>query len=111
MLKYLSFHNSSFALRYFLKCRWQGHIVTHPFVWGCDPTKDFIKKKIITKKFLQKAGFWHSSIPEGKEKANSPKLDRYIYGLPIIHMAIVYVCKTINGHFVAMTGGQKPIAY
>jgi hypothetical protein len=25
MLKYLSFHNSSFALRYFLKCKWQGH--------------------------------------------------------------------------------------
>jgi hypothetical protein len=30
MVKYLSFHNSSFALRYFLKCKWQGHSVTHP---------------------------------------------------------------------------------
>jgi hypothetical protein len=26
-----------------------------------------------------------------------------------LHMAIVYVCKTINGRFVAMTGGQKPL--
>jgi hypothetical protein len=31
MVKYLSFHNSSFALRYILlKCKWQGHSVTHP---------------------------------------------------------------------------------
>jgi hypothetical protein len=28
MVKYLSLHNSSFALRYFLK--WQGHSATHP---------------------------------------------------------------------------------
>jgi hypothetical protein len=32
---YLSFHNSSFALRYFfLKCKWQGHNVTHPMFQG-----------------------------------------------------------------------------
>jgi hypothetical protein len=29
MVKYLSFHNSSFALRYF-QCKWQGHSMTHP---------------------------------------------------------------------------------
>ncbi len=34
MVKYLSFHNSSFALRYFLKkCKWQGHSVTHPLFY------------------------------------------------------------------------------
>jgi hypothetical protein len=30
MVKYLSFHNSSFALRYVLKCKWQGQSATHP---------------------------------------------------------------------------------
>jgi hypothetical protein len=31
MLKHLSFfHTSSFALRYFFSCKWQGHSVTHP---------------------------------------------------------------------------------
>jgi hypothetical protein len=29
MVKNVSFHNSSFALRFF-KCKWQGHSVTHP---------------------------------------------------------------------------------
>ncbi len=33
MVKYLSFRNSSFALRYFL-CKWQGHSVTHPLFLG-----------------------------------------------------------------------------
>jgi hypothetical protein len=36
MVKYLSSHNSSFALKYYLKCKWQGNSVTHPlayFVW------------------------------------------------------------------------------
>jgi hypothetical protein len=35
MVKYLSFHNSSFALKYFKKCKWQGHSVTHPLVYIC----------------------------------------------------------------------------
>jgi hypothetical protein len=30
MLKYLSFHNFSFTLIYFLNVKWQGHNVTHP---------------------------------------------------------------------------------
>ncbi|CAK9214304.1 unnamed protein product [Sphagnum troendelagicum] len=30
MVKYLSFHKSSFALRYFMYHKWQGHNVTHP---------------------------------------------------------------------------------
>jgi hypothetical protein len=30
MLKYLSFHNSSFALRYLFNAKWQGCSVTHP---------------------------------------------------------------------------------
>jgi hypothetical protein len=32
MVKYLNFHHSSFAIRYFLKtnCKWQDHNVTHP---------------------------------------------------------------------------------
>jgi hypothetical protein len=29
MVKYLSFHNSSFAFRYFFKSKWQGHTVRH----------------------------------------------------------------------------------
>ncbi len=31
--KYLSFHNSSFPLRYFLNVKWQGHSLTHPLVY------------------------------------------------------------------------------
>ncbi len=35
-VKYLSFHNSSFALRLTFNCKWQGHSVTHPlFIYGC----------------------------------------------------------------------------
>jgi hypothetical protein len=31
MVKYLNFHNSSFAfIRYFFYCKWQGHGMTHP---------------------------------------------------------------------------------
>jgi hypothetical protein len=30
MVKSLNFHNSSFALRYFFLCIWQGYNVTHP---------------------------------------------------------------------------------
>jgi hypothetical protein len=30
MVKYLSFHNSSFALRFFSLCKWQGRRVKHP---------------------------------------------------------------------------------
>jgi hypothetical protein len=34
MVKYLSFHNSSFALRfYFIYYKWQGHGATHPLFW------------------------------------------------------------------------------
>ncbi len=29
MVKYLSFHDSSFYLKILLKCKWQGHSVTH----------------------------------------------------------------------------------
>jgi hypothetical protein len=29
MVKYLSFHNFSFALRFIFQCKWQGHNVTH----------------------------------------------------------------------------------
>jgi len=32
MVKYLSFHNSSFALRYSFWCKWQGHNLTHPLL-------------------------------------------------------------------------------
>ncbi len=32
MLKYLSFHNSSFALRYFLNVNGKGHSVTHTWL-------------------------------------------------------------------------------
>ncbi len=30
MVKYFSFHNSSFALRF--QCKWQGHSLTHPLL-------------------------------------------------------------------------------
>jgi hypothetical protein len=32
MVKYLSFHNSSFALRYFFNVNGKATVVTHPFV-------------------------------------------------------------------------------
>jgi hypothetical protein len=32
MVKYLSFHNSFFCLKLLLKCKWQGHSVTHPLL-------------------------------------------------------------------------------
>ncbi len=28
-MKYISFHNSTFALKHILKCKWQGHKVWH----------------------------------------------------------------------------------
>jgi hypothetical protein len=33
MLKYLSFHKSSFHLKILFKCEWQGPSVTHPLLF------------------------------------------------------------------------------
>jgi hypothetical protein len=57
MVKYLSFHNSSFALRYFFYCKWQGHGVTHPLFWyggggrvrGGPPVPTYILKLVSFK--------------------------------------------------------------
>ncbi len=67
---YLSFHNSSFALRIFFNVKWQGHIVTHPLlVWcNCWPTLRFIHSSQFFDKFLPfhfisstNSGHWHAS--------------------------------------------------
>jgi hypothetical protein len=50
MLKYLSFHNSSFALRYFLKCKWQGHT-------QCDTPLVMNWVRTCTGLLVQKVGF------------------------------------------------------
>jgi hypothetical protein len=49
MVKYLSFHNSSsFALRYFLKCKWQGHSARDTTCYICMRcTLPNLKKKIF----------------------------------------------------------------
>ncbi len=49
-MKYLSFHHSSFALRYFL-CNWQGHSVIHP----CFPS-------VMTHVLAKLCGFLHFNV-------------------------------------------------
>ncbi len=45
MVKYLTFHNSVFSLRYF-ECKWQGHSVTHPLLYF-DDHEEIAKTKVL----------------------------------------------------------------
>ncbi len=47
MVEYLSFHNSSFALKILLKCKWQGHgVIDTPLVNSFCATFSTSKQKI-----------------------------------------------------------------